>query len=82
MHSQWSQNYRYMDKINMNEFVTRFSYILKILYTPIHNEKFCALTYYETYIEDHLPPQYLTIRYIWPLRPNLTTETSFEETFA
>ena len=55
---------------------------MKISYTPIHNEKFCALTCYETCIEDHLPPQYLTIKYIWPLRPNLTTETSFEETFA
>ena len=55
---------------------------ISIWYHIVCREMPFALTCYETCIEDHLPPQYLTIKYIWPLRPNLTTETSFEETFA
>ena len=40
------------------------------------------LTCYEIYIEDRLQLQYLEVKCIWLLHLNLTTETSFEETFA
>ena len=40
------------------------------------------LTCYEIYIEDRRQLQYLEVKCIWLLHLNLTTETSFEETFA